>query len=740
MRFDVLTIFPEQIDAIMGSSIIGRAQKNNILQINAHDIREYTTDKHRKTDDSPYGGSRGMVMKAEPIYNCFKAVTKNLKNVHTVYMSPKGKTLTQKKAAELLKFDNIVILCGHYECVDQRVLDMIVDEEISVGDYVLTGGELPAMVLIDTVARMVEGVLPEEDCFTDESHFNSLLEYPHYTRPESFMGKRVPEVLLNGHHKKICQFRREKSIETTAIKRPEMLKNAALTEYEKAFAGKIKRKNTRKIKMLNELSKLQNGSDIRGIALEGVEGEKVNLTPAAAEILARAFAEFLSVKTGKAVNELKIGIGRDSRLSGPDLLNAAAKGFKKSGATVFDCSLATTPSMFMTTVLDGFKYDGSVMITASHLPFNRNGMKFFCADGGLESYEIKKLIEIASKGEFSQGEGKIENADIISAYASSLVQKIRLKTGLEKPLLNKKIVVDAGNGAGGFFVEKVLKPLGANTQGSRFLEPDGSFPNHIPNPEDKKAMESITQAVLENNADMGVIFDTDVDRAAAVSGDGKEINRNALIALLATVVKRDCSEDKPVVVTDSVTSSELARFLESIGVVHRRFKRGYKNVINECKRLNEENVCCPLAVETSGHGAFAENYFLDDGAYIICKLLIEMSLLAKDNKNLFDNISKLEYPVESTEIRIKLTDSDFKKQGTQLLDNVKELVEKTPEFTMLPENYEGIRADFECEKEKGWFLLRLSLHDPLMVLNIEARTAGTSEKIKQILSSCLELK
>ena len=224
MVFDFMTLFPELVNTVLGESIIGRAQKNGHIEIKCHNIRDYSQDKHRRVDDTPYGGGKGMVMQAEPIYNCYKSLFDGDIKPHLIYMSPKGKTFKQSDAIRLSKLYHIVLLCGHYEGVDQRVIDEIVDEEISVGDYVLTGGELPALVVADAVARMIPGVLSEEICFTEESHFDGLLEYPHYTRPEVWHGVSVPEVLLSGHHKNIEKWRKEKSLEVTKLRRPDMLK------------------------------------------------------------------------------------------------------------------------------------------------------------------------------------------------------------------------------------------------------------------------------------------------------------------------------------------------------------------------------------------------------------------------------------------------------------------------------------------------------------------------------------
>lgn len=236
-----MTIFPEMMEAYLSESIIGRARKSGKIEIFCHNIRDYSTDKHKKTDEIPYGGGNGMVMTPQPIDDCYSdIVSKCDKKPYFIYMSPQGKTLTQKKAFQLSKMDNIVILCGHYEGVDQRVLDKLCDEEISIGDYVLTGGELPALVLTDTVARMLDGVLSSDECFIEESHFNGLLEYPQYTRPAVWQGREIPEVLASGHHKNIEKFKREQSLLNTLNKRPEMLEKADLTETDIQFIEKCR--------------------------------------------------------------------------------------------------------------------------------------------------------------------------------------------------------------------------------------------------------------------------------------------------------------------------------------------------------------------------------------------------------------------------------------------------------------------------------------------------------------------
>ena len=224
MRIDIATLFPDMCETVLNESSVGRARRSETIELHCHQIRDYSTDKHRRVDDTPYGGGMGMVMQAEPIYRCFLSVTENFPSKpYTIYMSPKGTVFTQQKAVELSKMDNLFIICGHYEGVDQRVIDKIVDEEISIGDYVLTGGELPALVLTDAVARMCEGVLSSEECFREESHFSGLLEYPHYTRPEVWEGEKVPDVLLTGHHKNIEEYRHSESVRITAERRPDLL-------------------------------------------------------------------------------------------------------------------------------------------------------------------------------------------------------------------------------------------------------------------------------------------------------------------------------------------------------------------------------------------------------------------------------------------------------------------------------------------------------------------------------------
>ncbi len=464
-------------------------------------------------------------------------------------------------------------------------------------------------------------------------------------------------------------------------------------------------------------AKLQNGSDVRGVAMENSAGEQVNLTEDAVTAISRAFAQWLKVKTGK--EKVRVAVGRDSRITGPQILGWTLAALTAEGVDAVNFEMASTPCMFMSTVLGDDPFDGSVMITASHLPQQRNGMKFFTKDGGLEKADIKKLIEIAETADAaSLTPVDVPKIDFIDVYAEHLCDVIRERVGRDRPLEGMHIVVDAGNGAGGFFESKVLRPLGADTTGSQFLEPDGTFPNHIPNPENEAAAAAIVEATLRNKADLGIIFDTDVDRAGAVLSDGTELTRNALIAMMGAILLKEHPGCE--IVTDSITSTGLAAFIAGHGGIHRRFKRGYKNVINEAIRLNGAGADCELAMETSGHGALKENYFLDDGAYLMVKLLIELG----KGHDLKAMISDLAEPAEATEIRFSISSDNVPAVQDEALSRLEASVEKTPGWTVAPDNFEGIRINADKDHGNGWLLLRKSLHDPILPLNIESDSSG----------------
>ncbi len=480
-----------------------------------------------------------------------------------------------------------------------------------------------------------------------------------------------------------------------------------------------------------DLYKLQNGSDIRGVAIDGVTNEAKNLGEEECAALAKGYVRLLKRKTGKEC--LCISVGHDSRISAPYLKEAITSSLQNCGCHVYDCGLSSTPSMFMSTVFEDFKCDGAIMITASHLPYNRNGMKFFNQEGGLNKSDITALITESYKEDEFFSDGKIEKRDLISVYCNFLVDLIKREVNSEDydhPLKGMRIIVDAGNGAGGFYANKVLKVLGASIEGSQFLDPDGNFPNHIPNPENKEAMASITSAVKKYHADLGIIFDTDVDRSSAVDRYGNEISRNAIVALASALV----CEDHPhtTIVTDSVTSDELSEFIENeLGGIHHRFQRGYKNVINEAIRLNEEGIDCQLAIETSGHAALKENYFLDDGAYLATKIVIKAAKMHREGHSFDELIKNLKHPLEEKELRFYINDSEFKAYGDEVLAQLKEYPITHPAFQLAPINHEGLRFSFDEAHGNGWCLLRKSLHDPILPLNIESNSEGGCKIIAQ---------
>ncbi|MBR0374350.1 MAG: phosphomannomutase/phosphoglucomutase [Mogibacterium sp.] len=504
--------------------------------------------------------------------------------------------------------------------------------------------------------------------------------------------------------------------------------------------------------MARDFSKLQNGSDIRGVAIEGVPGEPVNLTEEFAAAVGAAFTYWLAQRVRKNVFDLKICVGSDPRLSADTLKQGLAKGVCYLGSRVYDAGTASTPAMFMSTVMPYYDFDGAVMITASHLPYNRNGFKFFTAGGGLDKEDIKAILDKAATLYIMPEYYEMEPVNVMDMYAAHLRMLLSAKGGGD--LRGLKVVVDAGNGAGGFFAKDVLARLGADVSGSQFLEPDGSFPNHQPNPENKDAMAAITSRVLETGADLGIIFDTDVDRSAAVAPDGKPISRNEIVALAAALVAAD--HPGGTVVTDSITSTELAAFLkDELGLKHLRYRRGYRNVINKAMELAAEGEDAFLAIETSGHAAYADNYYLDDGAYLAVLIVAAAARLKREGKTVGDLISGLGSPAEAIEYRMDILAEDFGSVGDRVLgglpDYIKEMNGRSIRFgdvtkkyrldlSLEEPNYEGVRVNYrivelsnEAESYSGWFLLRKSLHDPVLPLNIESSTLHGAAMIAPVI-------
>lgn len=476
---------------------------------------------------------------------------------------------------------------------------------------------------------------------------------------------------------------------------------------------------------------LKSGTDVRGKAV-AENPDEIELTDKAVGSIAAAFALWLSEKKKKT--ELTVAVGHDSRISAQRIKTAVCSALINCGVTVYDCGLSSTPAMFMTTVT-GIKCDGSIQITASHHPYDKNGLKFFTCTGGLEGADIETLLQFAQdrRSLTNHCTGKVVTIDFMSVYSRILrdiVCKEVAAADFYHPLKGLKIIVDAGNGAGGFYVKEVLQPLGADCTGSQFLEPDGMFPNHIPNPENAAAMESARLATIRAKADLGIIFDTDVDRMGCVDQQGEEINRNRLIALASVIALEQ--EPGGTIVTDSLTSDGLRSFIENkLGAKQLRYQRGYKNVINKSIALNRQGVPSPLAIETSGHAALKENYFLDDGAYLATKIVIQLALLKKNGQTLERLIDGLEEPAESVELRFPILQEEFRPLGEQVLSNLKIFAAAQKNWFLEQENYEGVRVNFPT----GWLLLRLSVHDPILPLNIETVKKGEAKKVMESLST-----
>ena len=473
--------------------------------------------------------------------------------------------------------------------------------------------------------------------------------------------------------------------------------------------------------------KLKSGSEIRGDA--------ALLTDDFAQRIGYAFAQWLADRLSTTSDKLAIAVGRDSRLSGPRLKSALIRGLTAADCDVFDCDLCTTPAMFMTTVAPETHTHGAIMITASHYPSDKNGFKFILREGHLSDEDVSELIDRAIRAEIP--DRLVKKIDFLSIYTERLKQIVRerLEDDALKPLLGLHVVVDAGSGAGGFYAD-FLSDLGADTEGSLNLTPDGAFPSHSPNPESPFSMDAIARAVVENGADLGVIFDPDCDRAAIVDQNGRAINRNRLIALISAILLEE--QSGATFVTDSVTSSGLAQFITEWGGTHYRFKRGHRNVIDEAVRLNGEGIDCPLAIETSGHAAFRENYFLDDGMYLVTRLICEALNRKREGQTLSSLIDELHEPVESVEIRMDIHADDIRAAGREIIDAILAHTLDNPEWTLAPDNREGVRITFNLDGgvNNAWFLLRLSLHDPVMPLNAESDVPGG---VRTMLSQLYEL-
>ena len=455
------------------------------------------------------------------------------------------------------------------------------------------------------------------------------------------------------------------------------------------------------------------------------------------ERLGYSFALWLARRLGTTPDRLAVSVGRDTRPSGERLARALIDGLTAADADVFDCGLATTPAMQMSLQMDDVRADGAVMITASARESGMNGFKFFTSDGPIPPEDAAKLLDMAEN--ITLPHRLVKPLMLMTAYRERLKSLVMEFMGedVALPLLGLHVVVDASGGAGGFFAE-LLRSLGANTDGSLNLEPDGLFSAHLPNPESPEALKALSAAVTENDADLGVIFDADGDRVAIVDQAGRAVNRNRLIALIAAILLED--EKNLTFVTDSVTSSGLSRFITEWGGTHYRFQRGYRNVIEEAKRLKAEGINVPVAIETSGHAAMAENYFIDDGMYLAAKIVCEAMWRKRDGLTLSSLIEELQEPKERIEVRLPIIQDDFKKAAGYVIEAVLSNTLTNPEWRLAPDNREGVRILFSLDGgvDNAWFMLRLSVHDPVMPVNAESDVPGGLTHILTQLYEVLE--
>ncbi|XP_044489020.1 phosphomannomutase/phosphoglucomutase [Mangifera indica] len=516
---------------------------------------------------------------------------------------------------------------------------------------------------------------------------------------------------------------------------------------------------------MDRIRRLQNGSDVRGVALEGEKGRMVDLTPPAVEAIAESFGGWVKSKLekeqGGPVEEVKVSLGKDPRISCASLTVAVFAGLSRAGCLVFDMGLATTPACFMSTLLPPFAYDASIMMTASHLPYTRNGLKFFTKRGGLTSLEVEEICDKAAQ-KYANRPAKVSTllttpptrVDFMSTYAKHLrdiiKQRVNHPLHYDTPLKGFQIIVNAGNGSGGFFTWDVLDKLGADTFGSLHLNPDGMFPNHIPNPGDKTAMALTRAAVLENKADLGIVFDTDVDRSGVVDSQGNPINGDRLIALMSAIVLKE--HPGTTIVTDARTSMALTRFISDRGGNHCLYRVGYRNVIDKGVHLNQDGIETHLMMETSGHGALKENHFLDDGAYMVVKIIIEMvrMKLAGSDEGIGSLIKDLEEPLESVELRMNVISEPrhAKAKGSEAIEAFQNYIEEgrlhgweldscgdcwVSEGCLVDSNDSPVSIDAHMYRAKvsheehgqhGWIHLRQSIHNPNIAVNVQSTVPG----------------
>ncbi len=468
--------------------------------------------------------------------------------------------------------------------------------------------------------------------------------------------------------------------------------------------------------MISDWRKLLSGTGIRGC--------DEDLTDEFAAKFGYAFAQWLAKELDTTTDLLTIAVGRDSRASGRRLSKAIIKGFAAADCDILDCGVSASPAVFMTLNRDLRRADGAVMVTGGHLPGNVNGFKLGARTDAPDGEEIAAMIEAALQLRLPERLVSYERPmepyiEYLGACAREFLQDDALR-----PLIGLHVIVDASNGAGGAFTG-FLEELGVDVTGSYNQQPDGRYPDHAPDIAAPGALEALAKKVVEEEADLGVMFDADCERAAIVDGNGTIITGNRLIALLSAKLLDD--QPGATIVTDSVTSSGLTRFINEWGGVHYRFKRGNRNVIEEARRLVGEGIDCPLAIETSGHAAFRDNDFLDDGMYLATLLVCYAYDLKRSDKTLSMLIGDLSEPVESTEIRFRMDSDDIKQAARDIIEVVLSNTLANPEWRLATDSREGVRILFNLEGgvENAWIQLRMSVHDPaVMVLNAESDVEG----------------
>ncbi len=473
--------------------------------------------------------------------------------------------------------------------------------------------------------------------------------------------------------------------------------------------------------------KLRSGSEIRG--------PQQQLTDECAQKLGYAFACWLAGRRGRTPDALVLAVGRDPRSSGARIKAAFTRGITAADSDVLDCGLCPAPALFKTVQPDCGNADGAIMVTASATDPNLNGFRFITADGGLKDTDVDEILRRASEAEVPERLVVPHDADGIYYESLRGAAARYLEDDALKPLLGMRVVVDASSSVGQGYVH-FLESMGVETEGSLYpIEDEDSI---LGGPDDPQAVEAVTRAVKNVRADMGVLFNADGSRAAIVDDRGRLINRNRLIALAAAMLLD--AQPGSTFVTDSVTSSGLSAFIAEWGGIHYRFKRGYRSVIDEAKRLNAEGIDCPLAIETSGHAAFRDNSFLDDGIYLATRVICEGLNRKREGQNVFNLIDGLKEPVESVEIRLPMRDTEDSVASQEVVETLLSYTLDNPRWQVARDSREGVRITFNLDGDvnNAWFQLRMSVHDPVMVLNAESDVPGGVKRILAALYTLIE--